>query len=1179
MRKEYAEEVANKIIEQLEQGTAPWLRPWKPGELRLPYNAATGKEYRGMNTIWLHMQGHSDPRWMTYRQAEAEGAQVKKGSKGTKIVYWKFRDEQEARDAQGNPILDGNGKPKKIQVELERPRSFTAVVFNAEQIDGLPPLEAREVGREPERHARAEAILANSGADIGHVRGNRAYYQPATDKIVLPERDQFEAADAFYATALHELGHWTGHPSRLDRDLSHPFGSEGYAREELRAEIASLMLGERLEIGHDPGQHAAYVGSWIKALQEDPREIFRAAADAEKITGYVMEFEQEREQQQAVALGQEQAVATVDMHYSDHTLHSLIEDHGWEAAQVGGGSVISVKRQFEGVGPTGTTVTPNGERNLHAGYNADQERRRYIAVTLGDTVIGDVDGRDQNPVEVARQINELAERYVDEQRVENGLDPLHGQAQSQEQPHTPTVEAKPAASIMREADGYAIHGLQSPFPQETKPATTSALDTPTVEAEPVTSVTMDQPTAAVFEELGAAGTRITAEWKNESHAKRAERLVDFARSSIADGNPGAAVGAVNDLARLERRNTHLRDFAQVSKQLGELHGPRVAHDPPEKPMSDRTYLAVPFREKDEAKALGAKWDKEAKSWYAPAGVDLAESGLDRWGTDSPRTVAPVAGTRSPEKAFGDAIRDAGLLLDGDAVMDGKIQRVAVDGDKGSERSGAYAGHLQGQLPGGYIENFKTGERINWKFEGKVEGLSDEDRARQNAEAAAERQRRTQTRLEQQERTADAAAALWAEADDATPDNPYCKAKGIDDADEQQSLRVVPDPSEKLDAQGIKIAKTAAEAKELREANPEAWVFKKGDLLIPGRDMDGKIHTLQAVNPYFKGFMKGSRKHGVFTIAGDRGEAYDYAEGVLSGDKPFVVAEGYATANTVSKHLDQPVIVAFDSGNLDAVVGGLRERFPGTPILIAADNDHAAEKQQGKDGKPRPNVGMEKANAAAEKHAAGVLAPKFADGEKGSDWNDHEKLHGVDATRKHVQEQMAAAKLQAQQNAERLLTLARTREQEARNDPTTSADDTVFAKEQRKVAEMLTMATERLGEVRAEARDAKTADPKVARPAAVVAATTTRTNEQLREQVKTERHEVHNNAVDKKSHEVPWKELPESIRQVKADAIKAGRAVTLPKDAPAALRKAAGLDTDEAGRRSRARARGGIDAGM
>ncbi|MDT7953494.1 MAG: zincin-like metallopeptidase domain-containing protein, partial [Acetobacteraceae bacterium] len=148
-----------------------------------------------------------------------------------------------------------------------------------------------------ERHQKAEAILANSGVPIRHVPGDRAFYRLTEDTITLPERGQFPSGDGYYATALHELGHATGHPSRLARDMAHPFGSEGYAREELRAEIASLMLGEQLGIGHDPGQHVAYVGSWIKALQQDPREIFRAAADAEKITKLVRSFELERAQQ------------------------------------------------------------------------------------------------------------------------------------------------------------------------------------------------------------------------------------------------------------------------------------------------------------------------------------------------------------------------------------------------------------------------------------------------------------------------------------------------------------------------------------------------------------------------------------------------------------------------------------------------------------------------------------------------------------------------------------------------------------------------------------------------------------------------------------------------------------------------------------------------------------------
>ena len=194
--------------------------------------------------------------------------------------------------------MDAKGEPIKQTVKLERPRVFFATVFNAEQIDGLPALQPRKQ-QDWNAVERAEQILQASGAVIRHGEQNRAFYRPATDSIHLPDKGQFSTADNYYATALHELGHWTGHESRLDRDLVHPFGSEGYAKEELRAEIASMILGDELGIGHDPGQHAAYVGLWIKALQEEPLEIFRAAADAEKIQAYVLGLEQQQVQEQA----------------------------------------------------------------------------------------------------------------------------------------------------------------------------------------------------------------------------------------------------------------------------------------------------------------------------------------------------------------------------------------------------------------------------------------------------------------------------------------------------------------------------------------------------------------------------------------------------------------------------------------------------------------------------------------------------------------------------------------------------------------------------------------------------------------------------------------------------------------------------------------------------------------
>lgn len=297
-RHDYRQELTDNLIARLEQGTAPWQKPWTPGVGELPYNPVTGTEYRGANSLQLALAGYADPRWATYKQAETQGWQVRRGEKGSVIEYWKFTEERPVLDDKGVPVLDDQNRPKKEEVRLEKPQVFRVVVFNATQMDNAPELEERQYTWNPVQ--RAEAILANSGASIHHDQGDRALYRPSTDTIHLPARDQFASAENYYATALHELGHWTGHESRLNRDLSGGFGSEIYAKEELRAELASYFLSNKLGIPHDPEQHAAYVGSWIKALREDKNEIYRAARDAEKIVEHVMSLDIEKQQAQSV---------------------------------------------------------------------------------------------------------------------------------------------------------------------------------------------------------------------------------------------------------------------------------------------------------------------------------------------------------------------------------------------------------------------------------------------------------------------------------------------------------------------------------------------------------------------------------------------------------------------------------------------------------------------------------------------------------------------------------------------------------------------------------------------------------------------------------------------------------------------------------------------------------------
>lgn len=279
---EYRKTLTNRIIEQLEAGTAPWVKPWDERALLhvQAHNMVTSRSYRGGNSLWLQCQGCADPRWCTYRQAQQEGWQVRRGEKAAVVEYWKW-DEQK-KDEAGNIV----------RAKLDVPKVFYAHVFNAEQMEGVPEIVPRTLEWKPE--SAAEHILIASGAKVFHDQSDRAFYSPSRDEIHLPPKQAFPGADRYYATALHELGHWSGHESRLGRDLSGRFGSQDYAREELRAELASFFLSSRLGLPHDPGNHAAYVESWIKVLRKDHNEIHRAAKDAEKITELVLQYQKER---------------------------------------------------------------------------------------------------------------------------------------------------------------------------------------------------------------------------------------------------------------------------------------------------------------------------------------------------------------------------------------------------------------------------------------------------------------------------------------------------------------------------------------------------------------------------------------------------------------------------------------------------------------------------------------------------------------------------------------------------------------------------------------------------------------------------------------------------------------------------------------------------------------------
>lgn len=282
------QEITDKIITELEAGRVPWVQPWGTtaarASLAMPKNAATGRCYSGINVLILWgavvERGFSGQRWLTFRQALGLGGHVRKGETGTTVVYAdRFVPDDERRRAE----RDGD-EPGAIPF-LKR---FT--VFNTDQCEGMPaglstsPPPLAEGMILPQ----AEALIAATGADF-RIGGDRAFYSPSHDFVQVPRPDAYFEPINWHRTALHELGHWSGHASRLARDLSGMFGSAPYAKEELIAEMTSAFVCATLGIVPTV-RHADYIGSWLEVLREDDRAIVRAASAASKAADYLLAF-------------------------------------------------------------------------------------------------------------------------------------------------------------------------------------------------------------------------------------------------------------------------------------------------------------------------------------------------------------------------------------------------------------------------------------------------------------------------------------------------------------------------------------------------------------------------------------------------------------------------------------------------------------------------------------------------------------------------------------------------------------------------------------------------------------------------------------------------------------------------------------------------------------------------
>ena len=276
--------VTDRIVAALEAGTAPWRRPWVSGARTtmpgMPCNAVSGRAYRGINIVLLAMtqyaHGSDDPRWMTYRQAAERGWQVRAGERGTPVVFFKRLDVHEQPEGGNEAVV------RRVPLL----RGFTA--FHASQVDGVPAYQEPTLDEAPWRKPDApELIVARSGIRV-RTGGNEAFYSPSLDMIGVPPAARFQTPEGYAATLLHELGHATAHPSRLNREIGGRFGSLEYSFEELIAELTSCFVGTVLMLPCDLENHASYLQSWLTVLRGDRRAIFRAAAAAQKAADWML---------------------------------------------------------------------------------------------------------------------------------------------------------------------------------------------------------------------------------------------------------------------------------------------------------------------------------------------------------------------------------------------------------------------------------------------------------------------------------------------------------------------------------------------------------------------------------------------------------------------------------------------------------------------------------------------------------------------------------------------------------------------------------------------------------------------------------------------------------------------------------------------------------------------------
>ena len=860
------QELANKFADLIEQNEAPWQKTWS-GQGFLPYNIKSEKEYNGMNLFNLMMEaeakGYEDNRWLTFLQASELGAKVRPGEKGMHIMFLQTKENVKEID-------EITGEEKIVTVKLEKPRAMWSVVFNAEQCEGLPAYQEKLITFNPIE--KAEEILNNSGATIIHKKQNEAFYDTVTDTITLPLKEQFKSPEAYYRCALHELGHWTAHEKRNNRDLSGSFGSESYAREELVAEITSFLVGTQCGLGHEPNENnVAYLKSWAKEIRDDPSYLFKAVKDADKaaqlILGKNLEMfkEIEKEQEQVMENHnklQENLVTYINVPKEEKDQAKALGAK-WDRNNmcwfIPADKDLSLFDKWERIDEKDLIAR---KEQLHQNKKEnDTEKGFFKDLAVKFAWSEDDFGIKDNTILKGEEAYEFLDKLVKKDTEQNKI---------QE----------------RKLNGENIDGLYF------------------------------------------YKTKFTINYKSHN-----SEIIHVDIGDLEFGGKAKVSEAIEFRATIGSAILIPKEEMQNFKKEEERYL-KYLQEKQVNMKNEKYIIAVPYEEKDKAKALGAEWDKDGKFWYC---LESEKDKFLQWDIKNIENKVKSDIPLNIEEEFLNRIKSAGVLENA-VVADGQKHRISVDGDKGKEQSGFYVLHADG-VANGYFFNNRTGEEIKWKSkENSYNSMTPEEKAEMKALYQARKAEREQ---EDKILTEKAEKAL------------YAKFMNREAINEHSYL-----------------------TNKMVEATQNIYAGNDSTITVPLYNVDGRLKSAQYIDADGnKRFAKNTNKVGAFHIVD--GNAAD-----LKSATSIIVAEGYATAASINEAVKEPglkVIAAMSASNIEHTVKALKEKYPAINIVIAADND--LENKVG-------NIGLNAAKKIAEKyHNITVAVPKINGKEIAGDFND------------------------------------------------------------------------------------------------------------------------------------------------------------------------------------------------